>query len=54
MSDYSAILYNERRLFLTHGHIYNKDNLPKLSSGDILFYGHTHINEVIKRQHTCY
>ncbi|NLN41251.1 MAG: phosphodiesterase [Clostridiales bacterium] len=48
MSDYSTILCNERRIFLTHGHIYNKDNLPKLSSGDILFYGHTHINEVIK------
>jgi len=49
MSDYSVILYNGRRLFLTHGHIYNKDNLPNLSSGDILLFGHTHINEVIKK-----
>lgn len=49
MSDYSTILYNKRRLFITHGHIYNKDNLPPLSPGDTLFYGHTHINEVIEK-----
>jgi putative phosphoesterase len=34
MSTYSVILYGDRRLFLTHGHIYNEDNLPKLRKGD--------------------
>lgn len=43
LSDYSIILYNDKRLFLTHGHIYNSDNLPNLSKGDVLIYGHTHI-----------
>ncbi|MBV1820076.1 phosphodiesterase [Clostridium cochlearium] len=43
MSDYSIILYNNKRLFLTHGHIYNKDNLPNISNGDVLIYGHTHV-----------
>ncbi|WP_373898146.1 phosphodiesterase [Haloimpatiens sp. FM7315] len=43
MSDYSIILYNGKRLFLTHGHIYNKDNLPNISNGDVLIYGHTHV-----------
>lgn len=43
MSDYSIILYNNRRLFLTHGHIYNKNNLPNLNENDILMHGHTHI-----------
>ncbi len=43
MGDYSIILHNSRRLFLTHGHIYNKDNLPNLSEGDVLIHGHTHI-----------
>lgn len=43
MSDYSIILYNNRRLFLTHGHIYNKDNLPPLSDGDVIIHGHTHV-----------
>jgi len=43
MSTYSSILYNNRRLFLTHGHIYNEENLPKLSDGDVLIFGHIHI-----------
>ena len=43
MSTYSIVLYNGRKLFLTHGHIYNEDNLPNLSDGDVLFYGHTHV-----------
>lgn len=43
MTTYSIILYNGRRLFLTHGHIYNEDNLPKLGKGDVFIYGHTHI-----------
>ena len=29
--------------FLTHGHIYNEDNLPSLGKGDVFLYGHTHI-----------
>ena len=42
-SDYSIILYNNKRLFLTHGHIYNKNNIPNISDGDVLIYGHTHV-----------
>lgn len=49
MATYSTILYNNRRLFLTHGHIYNENNMPKLSDGDILLYGHTHIPKVEKK-----
>ena len=40
---YSFVLYNGKRLFLTHGHIYSEQNLPKLAAGDAFFYGHTHI-----------
>lgn len=36
----------KRRLYLTHGHVYNKDNFPNLSSGDAMIYGHFHINEL--------
>ncbi|MBF8982679.1 phosphodiesterase [Lutibacter sp. B2] len=43
LGDYSIILNNNRKMFLTHGHIYNEDNLPNLSKGDILIHGHTHI-----------
>ena len=33
MATYSNILYNNKRLFLTHGHIYNENNMPKLANG---------------------
>ncbi|MEG1706906.1 MAG: phosphodiesterase, partial [Clostridia bacterium] len=29
-----------RNIFLTHGHLYNSDNMPKLNVGDVLCYGH--------------
>ena len=37
---------NGHRLFFTHGHVYNKGNLPNLTCGDALFYGHFHVNEL--------
>lgn len=49
MSTYSTILYNGRRLFLTHGHIYSEESLPKLADGDVFIYGHTHIPIAEKR-----
>lgn len=48
MATYSNILYNNKRLFLTHGHIYNENNMPKLANGDVFIYGHTHIPKVEK------
>ncbi len=43
MSDYTEILLNKNKVFATHGHIYNKDNMPKLNKGDIFIHGHFHI-----------
>ncbi|MGK0469276.1 phosphodiesterase [Clostridium sp.] len=43
MSDYSIILLDNRRLFLTHGHIYNENNMPSLSENDVMIHGHTHL-----------
>ncbi|HHW32361.1 MAG TPA: phosphodiesterase [Clostridiaceae bacterium] len=40
---YSTVLLNDFRIFLTHGHIYNGENLPNLRTGDVLFHGHTHV-----------
>lgn len=42
-SDLSTIFWNDRKIIATHGHIYNEDKLPPLSSNDILIYGHTHL-----------
>ena len=38
MSDYSMIYLGNKRVFLTHGHIYNIDNPLPMSEGDILLY----------------
>ena len=43
MSVYSNLLYKDKRLFLTHGHIYNEDNMVDLKEGSAFIYGHTHI-----------
>lgn len=42
-----ALFYNaDRMFFLTHGHKYNPQNMPKLKRGNILFNGHTHIAKI--------
>ncbi len=44
MSDFTYVLLESgQRLFLTHGHIYHKDNTPPLNPNDVIVYGHTHI-----------
>lgn len=43
LCDYSTVLIDGKRFFLTHGHIYNRDNIPNLVEGDVLCYGHTHL-----------
>lgn len=43
LSDYTTIFLEGKKIFATHGHIYNEDKLPKLSKGDIFIYGHTHL-----------
>ncbi|HEX3028491.1 MAG TPA: phosphodiesterase [Clostridia bacterium] len=43
MAPYSTLLCGNRRIFLTHGHILNKENPPKLRGNDVLIYGHSHI-----------
>ncbi|MGF1716937.1 phosphodiesterase [Photobacterium chitinilyticum] len=44
MADYNLVLLaNGRRLFLTHGHLYNGDKHPRLRAGDVIVSGHTHL-----------
>ncbi|MCH5153189.1 MAG: phosphodiesterase [Clostridiales bacterium] len=42
---HNIIPLGKRRLFLTHGHIYNKHSLPMVSQGDVVVYGHFHVND---------
>ncbi len=43
MGDYAIVTDGSHRLFLTHGHIYNADNLPQAPTFDVFFQGHTHV-----------
>ena len=45
-----TIPFNDRKIFLSHGHVYNEDNLPALKKGDIFMYGHTHIPVLEKKR----
>ena len=41
-SDYATIDVDNHHFFLTHGHLFNEDQLPNLNDNDILVYGHFH------------
>lgn len=43
LADYAVFPWNGRLIYATHGHVYGEKNPPKLSKGDILLCGHTHI-----------
>jgi len=50
---WQQVLLNERRIFLTHGHLYHPQNLPPLRPGDIFAFGHTHL-PVAQKQDRIY
>ncbi len=45
LSTYSLLVDGGRRVLLTHGHIYNKENLPPGRFSAVV-YGHTHLWEL--------
>ena len=45
MSDYAELAIDNHRFFLTHGHLWNAENLPAIPAGTTLVHGHTHIPE---------
>ena len=48
MADYSELLCDKNRFFLTHGHLWNEFHLPELPAGSVLAHGHTHVAEFKK------
>ncbi|MFH1879866.1 MAG: metallophosphoesterase family protein, partial [Bacillota bacterium] len=40
--------------FITHGHLYNIQNMPPIGPGDLLIHGHTHIHTVEKHGGATY
>ena len=43
MADYALLEADGVRMYLTHGHHANPDNLPPLNPGDVFLCGHTHV-----------
>lgn len=50
LADYALLFNNGRTFFLTHGHKFNLENMPKLKKGDVLFNGHTHVSKIIETE----
>lgn len=48
MSDYTILNVDNIDMFLTHGHLYNKEVLPPINDNYVLIHGHTHINVIEK------
>ena len=50
MADYALLADGAKRIFLTHGHVYNEENMPALQGIDAFFYGHTHLAKLTPKQ----
>jgi putative phosphoesterase len=53
MADYVIVCDSGKTIFATHGHIFGKDNPPKIK-GDVLLCGHTHVSACIDCQDFTY
>ena len=49
LADYAWVVDGTSQLYLTHGHLWEPDNLPPLPQGTTFVYGHFHVkrNEVV-------
>ena len=43
LSDYALVLWENRTLFATHGHVYTPEEHPRLNPGDAFLFGHIHV-----------
>lgn len=54
LADYAVLALGEKMIYMTHGHIYNENNLPPISDGDILLHGHTHVPKCTEHEKYIY
>ena len=54
MADYALFDLDGRTAFITHGHLFNLDNLPPHKEGDLLIHGHTHVLTVQEKDGMTY
>ena len=49
-ADYSHMMIEGKEFFLTHGHIYSPENMPRLPEGDVFVFGHIHLPVAEKKE----
>ena len=54
MADYALFDLDGVTAFVTHGHLFNLDNLPPHKDGDLLIHGHTHVLTVENKDGMTY
>lgn len=54
MADYALFDLDGVTAFVTHGHLFNLDNLPAHKPGDLLIHGHTHVLTVQEKDGMTY
>ena len=54
MADYALFDLDGHTAFITHGHLFNLDNLPPHKPGDLLIHGHTHVLTVQEKDGMTY
>ena len=43
LADYAVLFEQGKTIYVTHGHLFSEEQPPKLSAGDVLLCGHTHV-----------
>ncbi len=54
LCNYSLIVDEGVRMYITHGHIYNQDMPLKLLDGDFMICGHTHVLDALEKDRFTY
>lgn len=54
LADYAVIDCGNRLIYLTHGHVYNKDNPLPVKKGSVVLSGHTHVPEKTEKDGVYY
>ena len=54
LADYAILDLGKTAVYITHGHIYNENNLPPMHDGDILLHGHTHVPKCTEHETYVY
>ena len=50
MADYALMPLGKRQLFITHGHLFDGNRLPPHAEGDVLLFGHIHVQKLEKAE----